>query len=222
MCGGKVPVEFERLPQGFDRPIILARKVEHITYIRVDSGRNGIKLSGAFDLRNGLLVLPHEVEIEGVPQVCCGKVGVQLDGALVFAFGSRPLPSIPFAKGQRVVRVSQALIQLQRLARRNFGFGRKLSWVEHATGCKIAVGGRQFGIGERVSRINGYCLIVILYGFLRVFRPSHATIKEALEHQFISLWVHRLAPGELLLLTGTQVQAQLLGDLSGNLRLHCQ
>ena len=147
--------------------------------------------------------------------MCGGKVRIQLDGALVFALGACPLPGLSFAKRQRVVRIGEALIQVHRFARRTFGFGRKLFWVENAPGHKIKVADRQLGISERVSRIGVYRLIVILGGFLRVLRSALATIVEPFEHQFIGLWVNRLALGELLLVTGTQAQANWV-SVTGN------
>src|SRR5207249_4330170 len=79
-----------------------------------------------------------------------------------------------------------------------------------------------FRVSERVIRISGYGLIETLGSFLLVLRPTLVPVKAPLEQELISCRVRRLWLGELPLLASAQAQAQLLGNLSGNLRLQRQ
>ncbi len=79
------------------------------------------------------------------------------------------------------MRVRQILIQFQSLSRRRFRFGYELFRVQNAITGKKRISGGKFGVGKRVIRVNGYCLLVIFDGFLRVFRPAFAPIKDSFE-----------------------------------------
>src|SRR6185436_19385983 len=98
-------------------------------------------------------------------------------------------------------------------------FRPKLFRIENAPADKSTVNLGQFGVGERVIGINGYCLFIITSGFLHR-SGSLVTIKESLKHHFISLRIDGLAFRKLLLFACAEAQPKLPGNLFGNLRLY--
>ena len=88
--------------------------------------------------------------------------------------------------------------------------------VEPATTNTVTIAGRQFGIGCRIIRINGYRLFEILNGFLSILRPTSLFLEKSTPSSNASCRIC-LAPGELLLSDRGSGASAAPGHLAGNI-----
>ena len=95
--------------------------------------------------------------------VASGVVGVQLDGASIFLFGSAPVPVVVLGDHrQGGVRFREPFIELEGAQRGVPRLRYELGWRRSAVATEQSVGFSQAGKGLRVGRVFASRLLKIL------------------------------------------------------------
>src|SRR4029453_1363670 len=118
------------------------------------------------------------------------------------------------------MRLWQTVVQLECPLCRSFGLRNLLLRGENTATNEVAVVDGQLCISKSVSLINCDRLLKILNGFLLAIQISFVAVEASFQPQLIGCEVSRFWFGNSLLLTTAQTWSQLLGDLTGNLRLN--
>ncbi len=113
----------------------------------------GLELDGPARLRNRRIGTTGCLEKDGVPEMRCGTLGLELKRALELRFGAGPVPvAVQPDEAQDSVSVGQTLVECQRAERRLPGSG------------VVIEQGTRFGQtreGRRERGIGGGCLLEI-------------------------------------------------------------
>src|SRR5215831_17960403 len=111
VCPHKRGVQLERSVSLLNSPVVPARQQEHESETPVHGAGERLKAKGAFAFGIGLLVSPHQTEIEP-EKIMRGRVArVEFDGSLEFLFSSREIALIPcIDPGQRRVGFPQSRV----------------------------------------------------------------------------------------------------------------
>ena len=114
-----------------------------------------------------------------------GKIRVQFDRALIFAFRVSPLPLIRHEVRDRVVRVGERIVEIERALRRLFCFGQILPGVEKSAVDEAPVDVRQIRIRERVVRVRPDRLDEVFGSLPAILRTSPGPMRMPLEQQLV-------------------------------------
>ena len=178
--------------------VILPREVKQPAEAGIGEQRQRIEFLRLLQFDPGFIEAAHPGQKIAVPLVSGRVVGIQLNRAFEFGFGSRPIPVITLPhQRQRNVRLGQGVIQLHclhgcrlrvlpnLLRRRVSGLAQKV----------IRIG--QSGVGLGVVGIFLDCLIEIVGGLPEsVFCPL-VPVEKALQIELVSFGAFGIVFGDL-------------------------